>query len=404
MNILESTQLAYFQHFGATGKNVSLSEILDGIKGNAWKGQVKRLRAKGRKAVGYDDDKKKLPAFMLSGTTNGGHKAADVVEHSGLLQIDVDKIGADKVADVRDRLGDDRHILAAWVSPSGDGVKAIMRIPADLSGHKAAFAAAADYMRDHYAIEIDKTCSDVSRLCFVSHDPEIVVNGEVSVLDVKAADSSASSADFEGVRDDNSSTSLNPTSYILHNSPLFDDFPNLRPLYQTIVAHRYGKPQRGTRNQAMVEIVAMSFFAVSPDFVKGFAVEYYRKHADVFADYNFETYEHEVDAMMAGCLRDYPQRLPERERDAYETLACDRERAAFRIAQSLSKCESDATVLPPLFHLSAAQLATRLGIMDMQAWRILKAFEKSGFIQIERLGTKRTKGAQGIASVYRWML
>ena len=400
MSIIGSTQIAFFQHFGATGNNVSLSEMLDGIKGNAWKGQVKRLRAKGREAVGYDDDKKKLPAFMLSGTTNGGHKAADVIEHSGLLQIDVDEVGVERVADLRDRIGEDRHILAAWFSPSADGVKAIMRIPASVAGHKAAFEAAADYMRESYGVAIDPACKDVCRLCFVSHDPEIVMNAEASPLEVKQGFVES----LTGSKAESSSTSLNATSYILHNSALLDDLPNLRPLFQKLVARRYGSPQKGLRNAAMVEIVASCFCAVASEFVKGFAVEYFKQHADVFADYDFETYKREADSVLAGCHRSYPQRLSEGERSAYTALGSDREQAAFRIAQNLSKCESDATVPPPLFHLSAAQLATRLGIMDMQAWRILKAFEKSGLIQIERLGTKRMKGVQGIASVYRWML
>ena len=203
---------------------------------------------------------------------------------------------------------------------------------------------------------------------------------------------------------DNSSTSLNAASYILHNSGLFDDFPNLRPLYNELVAFRYTKPQRGMRNAAMVEIVATCFCAVAPEFVMGFAVEYFNQHAEVFADYDFERYKREAESILAGCHLSYPQRLSEGERSAYDALASDREQAAFRITHSLSKCESEASSPPPLFFLSALQLGTRLGLLDMQAWRILRAFEKSGFIKTERPGTVRKKGVQGVATVYRWML
>lgn len=397
MSIIGSTQIAFFQHFGATGKNVSLSEMLDGIKGNAWKGQVKRLRAKGREAVGYDDDKKKLPAFMLSGTTNGGHKAADVIEHSGLLQIDVDKIGADKVADVRGRLGDDRHILAAWVSPSGDGVKAIMRIPADASCHKAAFAAAADYMRETYAIEIDSQCSDVGRLCFVSHDPALVINLVAVPLEV-------STGFDEPACPDNSSKSLSPESYVLCNS-LFLDFPDLKPLYFKLVHGRIGKPQRGERNAAMVEIVASMFCVVSPFFALAFAEEFYRQHAETFSDYDFQTYQREALAVLEGCHASYPARLNAGERAAYAALTDERSQTAFRITQSLARCESHEDFPPPTFFLSCEELRTRMKVFKMGAWRTLKKLEKAGIIKVETLGNVWKKGNEpATATVWRWML
>lgn len=397
------SHIAFFQHHGAPGENVPVQTMLDGIKSGKWAGQIKRLRAAPYGSEEFNNRKRNLPAFMLSATTNAGHKAADVRQHSGLLQLDVDDVGAEHAGGMRDRIGEDRHILAAWISPSGNGVKAIMWIPADAERHRVAFETAADYMRESYGVAIDPKCKDVCRLCFVSHDPDIVTNHDAVELQVSGEVLGASA-------DDNSSTSLHATSYILplhlhlHNNGLFDDFPNARPLYQKLVSHRYGKPQRGTRNQAMVEIVAECFCAVAPEFVMGFAVEYYNQHVEVFAGYDFERFKHEAEAMLAGCHQSYSQRLSEGERNAFASLRCDREQSAFRIAQSLSKCESDATVPPPLFHLSAVQLATRLGIMDMQAWRILKAFEKSGFIQMERAGTQRTKGVQGIATVYRWCL
>lgn len=398
MNIIEATQIAYFPHFGATGKNVPLSEMLDGIKGIAWKGQVKRLRAKGREAVGYDDDKKKLPAFILSGTTNGGHKAANVIEHSGLLQIDVDKVGEAAAPDLRDRLGEDRHILAAWISPSGDGVKAIMRIPASVAGHKAAFAAAADYMRETHAIEIDKQCSDVGRLCFVSHDPALVVNLEAVPLEVSAVLVS------HGCPVD-SSESLSSESYVLCNS-LFLDFPDLKPLYFKMVHGRIGKPQRGERNAAMVEIVSSMFCVVSPFFALAFAEEFYRQHAETFSDYDFQTYQREALAVLEGCHASYPEkRLNTAERAAYAALTDERSRTAFRITQSLARCESHADFPPPTFFLSCEELRTRMKVFKMEAWRTLKKLEKAGIIKVETLGKVWTKGNEPTtATVWRWML
>ncbi len=397
------THIAYFKHCAAPGVNVLLETMLDGIENGTWREPIQQLRACEKGSPAFDKIKKRLPSFMLSASTNGGHKIGDVKEHSGLLQLDIDDV-PEHAASLRNRIAEDPHVIAAWLSPSGTGVKGIMRIPADVAMHKTAFETAGDYMRKTYAVEIDPQCKNVNRLCYVSYDSEIMLNVEAVPLEV----SNFSEKARVKRQEKNSSPSLNPasasTSCILHNSELFVDFPNLRPLYQKLVAHRYGRPQRGMRNQAMCEIVATCFCSLAPDFVKGFAAEYFHQHSEVFAGYDFETYKREADSVLAGCGRSYPQRLSEGERRAYAALVGEREQAAFRIAQSLSKCESEATVPPPLFFLSCAALGTRLGIMDMSAGRILKGFEKTGIIKTERPGTLRTKGVKGIATVYRWVL
>lgn len=372
--------------------------MLEGIKDSTWTRQIQKLRGIGREGANYAKSKAALPAFMLSASTNGGQKAADVTAHSGLLQLDLDKIGTGRVGDIRDRIGEDRHILAAWISPTGDGVKAIMLIPPSVEDHKAAFAAAVSYMHEKYNVVVDPSCSDISRLCFVSHDPCLVVNDDAVSLEILKA------ATTPGL-DDNSSISLNSESrsYILHNR-LFTEFPNLRPIYMRQIAKRYGKPQKGQRNDALVEIVASLFCVVASEFVIGFAEEYYSQHSDAFADYDLATYQREANGVLKGCLKSYPGNLSEAERAVYAALTDDRERTAFRIAHSLSKCESDPSVPLPLFFLSCHDLGLRLGIMDTPAHRILKSFERMGIVAIETKGTLRKKGVPGRATVYRWLL
>jgi hypothetical protein len=400
---IESTQVALFPYRGATGANVPLCAMLDGIRGGKWKSQVKRIRDIGRNGDGFDKAKGKLPAFMLSATTAGGNKAGDVKGHTGLLQIDIDGVGAVEAPDLRDRIGDDRHILAAWVSPSADGVKAIMRIPADVARHKASFEAATDYMRETFAVEIDRACSNLNRLCYVSHDPELVINPQAATLEVSAP--AAAGEQREG-----STTSLPlPLPLPLHNEPtlhnsVFTEFENLRPIYKRHVTRFSGKPQRGHRNTAMVEIVSHCFCVVAPEFVIAFADEFYHQHIEAYQDYGLERYRQEATALLNECTASYLKRLNETERASFAELPTEQHRTAFRIAQSLSKCESDATLPPPSFALSACELGARMGLRDMEAYRILQSFQKSGTIEIERAGTRRQLGKKGLATVYRWKL
>ncbi len=184
---LPDVQIGYFEDIHKpSGCNAWLQECLGAIKSGYWAVQIAQLRKLPAGAEERNQFKKNLPAFMFSGTTtNGRHKVADVGKHSGLLQIDFDKL--ESPAALRDLIGKDRYIFATWISPSGDGVKALMRIPPDLERHKDAFAAAKAYIfttYPTYSSAFDSSTSDLCRLCFVSHDPGLVMNPGAVPLDV----------------------------------------------------------------------------------------------------------------------------------------------------------------------------------------------------------------------------
>lgn len=124
---------------------------------------------------------------------------------------------------------------------------------------------------------------------------------------------------------------------------------------------------------------------------------------DVFADYPQADFEREVRAVLAGCESSFQAELNERERLAYLALP-ELERPAFRIARSLALCESNAEMPPPLFFLGNDELQGRIGGTSPGAWRILQWLEKRAIIEKVKPGTKHTKGARGLATVWRWLL
>jgi hypothetical protein len=113
--------------------------------------------------------KRNLPAVMFSGQFSR-RSSKCLVDHSGLICMDVDKI--DSPSKKVDEMRFDPYIVAAFVSPSGNGLKAIFAIPADADRHKESFEAAKRYLST-YGLQADESGKDVSRLCFLSHDPEI---------------------------------------------------------------------------------------------------------------------------------------------------------------------------------------------------------------------------------------
>jgi hypothetical protein len=157
----------------------TLSDLIDAIRSDEFANKIARLRS--TLAAGDDDGyavaKKDLQAVSISGTATG--KRAKAIEegrfaHSGLLQLDFD--AADNVGwtveEIVEILQAEPRIVAAFVSPSGHGVKGIARIPVckTKDEHVAAFAAARNHFRAHN-LTIDEACKDPVRLMFVSHDP-----------------------------------------------------------------------------------------------------------------------------------------------------------------------------------------------------------------------------------------
>jgi hypothetical protein len=179
---LAETEISIFANARDTSpKAVKLGAILNAIQDGRRADRIAHLRAllaRGDKDT-YDAQKKYLPAITLSGSFER-RNAAGLIQHSGLLQADFDKLPNPE--EVRDLLGADPHTVAAFLSPSAQGVKALVRIPDDPERHLASFRAAERHFRERYGLELDASCKDVSRLCFVSHDPDLCINPDAVPL------------------------------------------------------------------------------------------------------------------------------------------------------------------------------------------------------------------------------
>lgn len=115
--------------------------------------------------------KKTLSAVTLSGEFAGGHSIDKLVKHSGYMQIDFDNL--QNVKEIKSKLIADKHTLACFISPSGKGVKGVVKIADE---HLQAFESLQSYYLETYGLEMDKVCKDVTRLCFTSFDQDAFYN------------------------------------------------------------------------------------------------------------------------------------------------------------------------------------------------------------------------------------
>ena len=161
----------------------NLTEILESIQNGTYMYQIEKLR--NLKNNGEEENasklKQSLPAFTVSSTFTSKRKLEFVQDYNGILHLDYDKV--DDVSKYKEQVKDIPYTLAAFVSPSGDGLKVFVKTSSSLEQHKDTFESLRSYYDSVLGVESDKSVKDVTRLCFVSYDEELYYNSEAEIFD-----------------------------------------------------------------------------------------------------------------------------------------------------------------------------------------------------------------------------
>jgi hypothetical protein len=135
-----------------------------------------------------DRFKKTLPAYAVAGLFGNSVTDKQFKSSSGLFLVDIDKLeNSEEVNNVKQTLAGIPCVAFTFISPGALGLKTAFRIcPTfirnDTSFHTV-FKVIKAWLTDEFGIEIDATCKDVRRLCFVSYDPNIYVNEQAERIE-----------------------------------------------------------------------------------------------------------------------------------------------------------------------------------------------------------------------------
>lgn len=151
--------------------------------------KIRRIKNEGRlKGKSADEIKAEysgLKASLSAVTVSGlfSHRAAvNLIKHSGLLCIDFDDFDtAEAAADMKKRLGADQYAFYTFFTASGN-LAVIVKINPDQ--HAESYLSAERYYLQHYGLTADSKCKDVSRLRFLTYDPEYILNDGACLLPV----------------------------------------------------------------------------------------------------------------------------------------------------------------------------------------------------------------------------
>lgn len=120
-----------------------------------------------------------LPSVFFSGRFKGT-ESTDLLEHSNFIVLDFDDVttnpDVELVEQAKQELIKNKYIYACWISPSGNGLKGLVKV-ADGNKHEEHFAALQDEFKG-----LDKSGKNVNRHCFESYDENIYINNDSKVF------------------------------------------------------------------------------------------------------------------------------------------------------------------------------------------------------------------------------
>jgi hypothetical protein len=167
-----------FKNFNEIIEHKTIPEILQEIKTGKFRHAIVYLRKSlsENKMEAYEKAKKSLPAFTPSGKFIDGRKVDLLVEYSNYIILDIDKLSAADLQNAAHLANQSEFTYASFISPSGNGLKILVKIDTPKTEHKKTFLLVQGYYENLLKLEIDKSGKDITRLCFYSSDENLYLN------------------------------------------------------------------------------------------------------------------------------------------------------------------------------------------------------------------------------------
>ncbi len=146
--------------------------ILDRIREGSSRELVNEIRSEKDKTK-RNVLKQSLPAICFSGVFSK-RLDSSLTTHSGLICLDFDGYKSSKdMLQEKQRLSQDKFVFSVFISPSGNGLKVLVKIPGIPDNHKKYFNSLEKHFNSPY---FDKTSKNIARVCYESNDPLIHIN------------------------------------------------------------------------------------------------------------------------------------------------------------------------------------------------------------------------------------
>lgn len=164
-------------------KQLSLYSVVNLIRNGAFKHETDKLRTiekndiVKRKCLNRKYKRENFSYATFSGTFNY-REDSELVQHSGIICIDIDDLG-ERLQEVRDAIIADPATVVCFISPNGDGLKVLYEMDSAKHSQYDWYKGYCIRLSKDFGLDVgklDPSCKNVSRACFLPHDPNIFVN------------------------------------------------------------------------------------------------------------------------------------------------------------------------------------------------------------------------------------
>jgi hypothetical protein len=158
---------------------VSLTDVLSEIASDKYKKQIDEIRSQENPSKSPLKDK--LPVFTPTGVFNY-RSLAGLEDYNGLMCLDIDHV--EDPQSLKEKCKKLNYVYAAFITPSGKGLKVMIKSPATSENYREIEAKVAEaFSLDTGAIR-DNHCKDIARIQFVSYDPELYINENSTIIHI----------------------------------------------------------------------------------------------------------------------------------------------------------------------------------------------------------------------------
>lgn len=183
MNVLE-TQVSIYENIRDTEgtRRATVGSLLKTIQLGGKNGDI----AKRIQQIRSESDKEKrslmkkmLPVVMWQGVFSKRGKSG-LESLSGIMCIDIDHKSESELLRLRESLIRFPWVLAIFRSPSGDGWKILIKTAVQTTNdYENCYAQLIDSFMQKLQCEVDESCMEYSKACYLSYDPDLYINHDV---------------------------------------------------------------------------------------------------------------------------------------------------------------------------------------------------------------------------------
>jgi hypothetical protein len=419
-----NSEVSRFNSLVATSPSgtMTVGQVIQEIKTGTHKNIINKLRSHSGNVKEASSFKIKMPSIGASGLFEG----RSLIKHVGLIQADFDKLSNPEGH--KRSLFKDSHVLMACISPSGDGVKALVAI--NPLYHEEAKEEMIAYLNKVYPFcTLDTKPTKPNSLMIMPWDEAIMVKDSNCELSAFCGKSISGNSPTDtgtvlgtdtglgtGIETQSIDSSVSMTYACSEENPFIktqqliklreicekrkadylDKHPKLKRIWSLHI-DRGLEVNFSERNESLVKIVSKCFYRLGREQTLQVSRAFYEIYEPFFND-TLEQHMYESAHLLDGMEKNYLRLNPD-ERSLYLELA-DELKDSYRILRSLA--ENELKFKKSLFALSANELSKRSGISRGKATEQLNLFVQVGIVSLIQKDESYSKGKIAKANVWKW--